>query len=89
MRHNRLSGLLAAAVFFSVLVLPPRARSVCKGSPDSPPMKGMAWGVLALLVVVVGVLTGVASFFIYISRRTARTQSAESNFDTVANLNNV
>jgi hypothetical protein len=43
---------------------------VCFGAPDSPQIKGMQAGILALLLVTVSVLAAFAGFFfIYLRRR--------------------
>jgi hypothetical protein len=42
---------------------------VCFGQNDSPLATAMNLGIIAMLVVVVGVLAGFASFFIYLMRR--------------------
>jgi hypothetical protein len=49
---------------------PALACPVCFGNPNSAQTKGMQAGILALLVVTVAVLGGVAAFFfIYLRRR--------------------
>jgi hypothetical protein len=48
-----------------------RACAMCYGKSDSPLAKGMNWGIASLLVVVVGVLSGVATFGIFLARRAA------------------
>ena len=45
------------------------ACSVCFGDPTSPAAKGLAWGVFALLGVVLLVLGGFTAFFIFLARR--------------------
>ena len=61
------------AVFIALCVLSmPRAASacsVCFGDPTSPASKGLAWGVFALLGVVLVVLGGFTAFFIFLARR--------------------
>jgi hypothetical protein len=47
------------------------ACATCFGASDSDLAKGMNWGILSLLVVVVMVLSGIASFFIYLMKRSA------------------
>jgi maltodextrin utilization protein YvdJ len=42
---------------------------VCFGQNDSPLATAMNLGIIAMLVVVVGVLAGFASFFIYLMQR--------------------
>ena len=60
-------------VFVAALVLvAPRsalACPVCFGQNDSPLAQAMNLGIIAMLVVVVGVLAAFASFFIYLMRR--------------------
>ena len=47
------------------------ACSACYGQSDSPMARGMNWGILTLLAVVVCVLTGIASFFVFIARKSS------------------
>ncbi len=47
------------------------ACATCFGASDSALAKGMNFGILSLLIVVVGVLSGIASFFVYLARRSA------------------
>jgi len=61
------------------------ACSVCFGDPTSPASKGLAWGVFALLGVVLLVLSGFTAFFIFLARRAAATHSA-SLFETTKQL---
>ena len=63
---------MGRSIFTFAMLLAPRAVlacPVCFGQNDSPLAKAMNLGVLAMLVVVVGVLASFASFFIYLSRR--------------------
>ena len=48
---------------------PALACPVCFGAPDSPQVKGMQMGILALLAVTVVVLGAFAAFFLYLRRR--------------------
>lgn len=43
----------------------------CFGASDSKLAVGMNWGIFSLLVVVVGVLSTIATFFIYLAKRAA------------------
>lgn len=64
------------------------ACATCFGASDSALVKGMNFGILTLLLVVLGVLGGIASFFVYLIRRSAaleRPLTAETA--TVSNLN--
>lgn len=45
------------------------ACTACYGQSDSPLAEGMNWGILTLLGVVLCVLTGITSFFVYIAKR--------------------
>ncbi len=45
------------------------ACAACYGASDAPMAKGMNWGIFSLMGVIVSVLIGFASFFIYLSRR--------------------
>jgi hypothetical protein len=47
------------------------ACAACFGRSDSPLAEGMNWGIFSLMAVVVSVLGGIASFFIYLARRSA------------------
>jgi hypothetical protein len=47
------------------------ACAACYGQSDSPLAAGMNWGIFSLLAVVVGVLGGIAAFFVYLARRAA------------------
>ena len=59
-----------AAVVLLGLTNPALACPVCFGNPNSAQMKGVQAGILALLVVTVSVLSGIAGFFfIYLRRR--------------------
>jgi hypothetical protein len=53
------------------------ACAACYGQSDSPMAQGMNWGIFSLLGVVVLVLGGVASFFVYLARKSS-TASAPS-----------
>ncbi|MBI3417706.1 MAG: hypothetical protein HY043_20635 [Verrucomicrobia bacterium] len=47
------------------------ACAACFGKSDSKLAEGMNWGIASLLVVVVGVLGGVAAFFIFLAKKSA------------------
>ena len=49
------------------------ACAACYGKSDSPLAAGMNWGIFSLLAVVVSVLSGIASFFIFLARKAAMT----------------
>jgi hypothetical protein len=48
---------------------PALACAVCYGQTDSPLARGLVWGILALLGVLLAVLGGVAWFFVHMGRR--------------------
>ena len=84
-RDRRLAALFLGAI----LSMPFRASAcaVCFGQSDSDMARGLNMGILALLVVVMGVLGGFAAFFIYLVRKSAgqkplvQTESALSKND--------
>ena len=49
------------------------ACSACYGASDSPLAKGMNWGILSLLAVVVCVLGTFATFFVYLAKKSITT----------------
>jgi heme/copper-type cytochrome/quinol oxidase subunit 2 len=57
---------------------PALACAVCFGEPDAPMTRGLNWAILVLGGVVAVVLTGVAGFFVYVQRRTARQPQSVS-----------
>jgi hypothetical protein len=69
---KRLPACLAAAAIALDFFSPPLfACAVCFGQSNSAQARGMTWGVLSLLFVIVCVLGGIGSFFIYLGRRAA------------------
>jgi hypothetical protein len=66
--------LLVTTVLLSFLALNPvsaMACSVCYGDPDSNMSKGLGWGILVLLGVVLAVLGGIATFFVYLAKKSS------------------
>jgi hypothetical protein len=62
-----------------------RACAVCYGQTDSPMARGLVWGVLALLAVLLAVLGGVVWFFVHMSRRAAtRAHSGGAEAEAVS-----
>jgi len=63
----------------AVLLLPRLALAcpVCFGESDAPLAKAINLGVVAMLVVVVAVLAGFASFMLYLNRRARIAAAAE------------
>jgi hypothetical protein len=70
--QRTLLNLLALA-WLAVLTQPRPAFAcaTCYGVSDSNLARGMNWGILSLLFVVLVVLSGVGSFFLYLARRSA------------------
>ena len=48
-----------------------RACAACYGQSDSPMAHGLNWGIFSLLLVVVVMLSGITSFFVYLAKRSA------------------
>ena len=64
------------------------ACAMCYGAQsDSPLAKGMNWGIASLLVVVVSVLSGIASFAIFLARRAAAAPPPPMPNDFVPSTN--
>jgi len=74
-----LAALAMAAAPRSVL-----ACATCFGQSDSGLAKGMNWGILSLLVLVVFVLGGISAFFIYLAKRAATTSGDKTTTKTAA-----
>jgi uncharacterized membrane protein len=75
--HRIWKGLLAGgAVAGSPEVA--RACAVCYGDPGAPAAKGLAWAVVALVLVVAAVLSGVVAFFVHAVRQESRQEIAEN-----------
>ncbi len=63
-----ISGLMLASCCLPASVW---ACPACFGASDSKLAIGMNWGIFSLLIVVVGVLGTIATFFIYLAKRAA------------------
>jgi len=77
---RRRTAWIAPLVATLLVLAAPRlalACPVCFGQNDSPLANAMNLGIIAMLVVVAGVLTAFASFFIYLMRR-ARLAARQS-----------
>ena len=55
-----------------------RACAACFGSSDGPMARGMNMGIFTLLVFVFFVLSGVATFAVFLARRSAKFQAASA-----------
>ncbi len=58
------------------------ACSACYGQSDSAMAKGMNWGILTLLAVIVSVLGGIAGFFVFLARRSVSSAVATAVHST-------
>ncbi len=67
-----LGGLSGALIFQPHWV---RACAACYGQSDAPMAHGMNWGIMSLLAIIMLVLAGVASFFVYLARRAVAMQT--------------
>ena len=74
-RHNWIPAGVAAVL----LCLPSIASacSVCFGDPEAPISKGIVSGIWVLLLIVLAVMGGIASFFVYMARRAATLERNE------------
>lgn len=83
MKLSRIAGLMLALL---VNLVPSNlfACAVCFGDKNSQMGKAADAGVLTLLFIIMAVLAGIAIFFIYIVRRTARLeqQNAQSKISS-------
>jgi len=70
------AGLLLALVFSPN---PLFACAACYGASDSPIAKGMNWGIFSLLGVVAVVLGSIATFFVFIGKRSAAANPPEAD----------
>ena len=57
------------------------ACATCFGKSDSPLAKGMNMGIFSLLGVIGFVLCGVAGFFVFLARRSARVHGQSASTD--------
>ena len=58
------------------------ACAACYGASDSPMAKGMNWGIFSLLSVVAVVLGSIATFFVFIGKRSAALSNAPETNST-------
>jgi hypothetical protein len=68
-RTGRSFVFFLSAIFYLAHSTSAFACAACYGQSDSPMARGMTWGILALLAVVLSVLGCVTGFFVYIGRR--------------------
>lgn len=73
----------------AALVLTPDAAlacAVCFGKSDSAMARGMNMGIFSLLGIIAAVLLGVASFFVFLARRSANTPAELGHADAEETL---
>lgn len=77
---GRHAARLAALATVLVCAWPEVARAcaVCYGETDSPMARGLVWGILVLLGVLLAVVAGVGWFFVHMRRREAAVSVAKS-----------
>src|ERR1039458_3640344 len=66
---------------------PLRACPACAGQSDSPMAKGMNYGIFSLLAVIGVVLGGVASFFVYLGKKSATMAALSAAVPTMDLIN--
>ena len=54
------------------------ACAACYGQSDSPMAAGMNWGIMSLLGVIGVVLGGIASFFVFLGKKSATVAAAHA-----------
>ncbi len=75
---KQIATILLAVMLGVTFVPDASACAACFGRTDSPLAAGMNAGIFSLLFVVILVLGGVASFFIYLVRRANQTVASAS-----------
>jgi hypothetical protein len=72
------SRFLASPLALAIVLLPDVASAcaACYGQSDDPMARGMNMGIFTLLIVVVGVLSGIAGVGIFFAVRSARLAKA-------------
>ena len=76
-----LSGLACVIALSPARAL---ACAACYGQSDSPLAEGMNWGIFSLLGIVVCVLASIATFFVFLGKRSAAISSQAESSDQAA-----
>lgn len=73
--------LVCAGIALGMAALPAsvQACAACFGKSDDAMALGMNMGIFALLVVILSVLIGIASFFVFLARRAVRFSAAAAS----------
>jgi len=64
------------------------ACAACYGQSNSAMARGMNWGIFSLLAVVVTVLGGISTFFVYLARRSAAISATAGHPSPAASVQN-
>ena len=82
-RRRMFPRLLTRALILAVCLVPSAvwACATCFGKSDSKLAEGMNWGIATLLVVIVGMLAMIASFFVYLGVRSQALAKQEAAAD--------
>lgn len=79
---------IALLVFLVLLHAPAvMACAVCGGASDAPMAKGMNWGIFSLLAVIVPMLVAIASFFVFLARKSAQFAAQSATPQSLATKN--
>jgi len=78
-RRNTNLSLLILLLGAAVSPNPLWACAACYGQSDSPLAQGMNWGIFSLLAVIVCVLGCIATFFVFLAKKSASTAAAEKS----------
>lgn len=83
---NRMTWKLLLGFALWAAVTPARvlACAACYGQSDSPLAEGMNWGIFSLLGVVVCVLGSIATFFVFLGKRSAAISAQAESPDNPA-----
>lgn len=79
MKLHRTTAFILAGLLPALFADPLFACSVCYGDPNSSMSKGLTWGIAVLLGVVVTVLGGITTFFVYLAKKSATASIAPAS----------
>jgi hypothetical protein len=82
---QRIAVVCLTGLFLLSASAPVQACAVCFGRNDSDMAKGMNMGIFVLLGVILSVLGGAVSFFVYLARRAAAFHAANENAELALN----
>ena len=81
--------LLLVSIFIGMLLAISESSALacatCFGASDSPMAKGMNWGIFSLLAVIVCMLSGIASFFVFLAKKSAQVAAASEQTSETKN----